>query len=536
MKHLLSLLLFIMCLINSWAQDGYFVSFTDKNGTPYSLDKPEAYLSERAIERRIRQKIDINKQDLPVNPAYVDSLRKAGIDVRHTTKWLNGAIIFSSNTTLMDTLNRVSFIQSIEKTKPATSSRQPKQKLEPTYPSLKSTRANNYGEAWLQISKVNGHYLHDNGLTGEGMQIAVIDAGFYRANELPITKHLWDNLQILGIKDFVNPSSNIFAENTHGMNVLSIMGGRLDQQYLGTAPDASYWLLRTEDASSEHPIEPDYWICALEFADSAGVDVVNTSLGYYEFDYPSKSYTYEDITSSTRASVASDIASSKGMLVVTSAGNEGNNSWHYIGVPADAQHCISVGAIDSDGVRASFSSYGPTYDQRIKPEVSALGVAVAVQNSTGGISKGNGTSFSAPIISGLATCLWQAMPDKNAQEIRQLIMNSSNQKDQPDNSLGYGIPDFSWAYHVSIDTTNDEAKKWTATPNPFNNLLALSGPSGQTVTVSIVDILGNLKYRRVHQNEPSISIKEAASLANGIYIITIENKHYKQHVKVIKSR
>ncbi len=534
MKRLPSLLFVLLCYVYAMAQDGYFVSFTDKNGSPYSIDKPEEFLSQRAIQRRMNQNIAIEQNDLPVTPAYIDSLKKAGINVRHTTKWLNGAIVFSSNSSLMDTLERVSFIQSVETTKPS-SVYQFSHKLEQTFPSLKRAQANAYGEAWLQISTVNGNYLHDNGFTGDGMHIAVIDAGFYKAKELPLTKHLWDNLQILGTKDFVNPGSNIFSENAHGMNVLSIMGGRLENQYLGTAPDASYWLLRTEDAASEHPIEPDYWICAAEFADSAGVDVINTSLGYYEFDYPSVSYSYADINASTRASIASDIASSKGMLVVTSAGNEGNASWHYIGVPADARNCISVGAADKDSARASFSSFGPTYDGRIKPEVSALGVSVAVQNTAGGISRGNGTSFSAPIISGLAACLWQAFPEKTATEIRELIIKNAHQTKQPDNALGYGIPNFDQAYHVDIESAETPSAKWKVSPNPFYNQLVLSGPQNQTVTISIVDLLGNLKYRRMHYNESQISIKEAASLTNGIYIVTIENKHTKQHVKVIKS-
>ncbi len=535
MKYVTSLSLLLMCLVQIVAQDGYFVSFTDKKGTPYSIEHPEKFLSKRAIERRSRQNIAIAENDLPVSPGYIDSLKKAGIDVRHTTKWMNGAIVISNNISLMDTLERVSFIKAVERTKPALSG-EAANKMEPTYPLLKSTLNNPYGEAWMQISTVNGHHLHNSGFRGEGMHMAVIDAGFYKANELPLTKHLWDNNQILGTKDFVNPASDIYSEHSHGMNVLSILGGKLNQQYQGTAPEASFWLLRTEDSNSEHPIEPDYWICAAEFADSAGVDVINTSLGYYQFDAPSDSYTYEMMNASTRASIASDIASSKGMLIVTSAGNEGNTSWRYIGAPADAQHCLAVGAIAADSTRAAFSSFGPTYDKRIKPEVSALGVAVAVQNRSGGISKGNGTSFSAPVISGLAACLWQAMPEKTAEEIRQLILNNAHQSTQPDNELGYGIPDFNLAYQVNINDVGSEPSKWTVAPNPFSNQLVLTHPNGSEVRVSIYDILGNLKFRQEYGHQARIRIDEAAGFANGIYIVTIENKHFKQHVKVIKTR
>ncbi|MBR8537525.1 S8 family serine peptidase [Carboxylicivirga sediminis] len=535
MKYLSSILLLWLCLTLSMAQDGYFITFTDKNNSPYSLDRPEEFLSIRAIQRRAKQNIAVDQSDLPVNPAYIDSLIKYGIDVKHTSKWMNGAIVFSNNKALMDTLERVPFINTVELNKPVISTGTFK-KLEPLVPLLKSALDSPYGESWLQVSTANGHHLHNNGLKGAGMLIAVIDAGFYKANELPLTKHLWDNGQVMGTKDFVNPASNIFNEHYHGMNVLSIIGGKLNQQYMGTATDASFWLLRTEDVHSEHPIEPDYWICAAEFADSAGVDIINTSLGYYEFDAPSQSYSYADMNATSRISRASDMASSKGMLLVTSAGNEGNNSWLHIGAPADAKHCLAIGAVNADSTRTSFSSFGPSSDGRVKPEISALGGAVAVQNTSGGISKGNGTSFSAPVISGLAACLWQAMPDKTAEEIRQLIMSSAHLHNTPNNELGYGIPDFNQAYSVDIESAPAYNTQWKVGPNPFNSRLTLFNSSGPNVTVTIVDILGNIKYRKEHRHQKNIVINEVAAFANGIYIVIIENNRSKQHVKVIKSR
>ncbi|WP_439183643.1 S8 family serine peptidase [Carboxylicivirga taeanensis] len=531
LKRVPALALLLLCLIQTHAQDGYFVSFTDKNGSPYAIDKPESFLSPRAIQRRIRQNIPLVENDLPVSTVYTDSLIKAGIDVRYTTKWLNGAIVFSPNGEMMDTLHRVSFIRTVEKTKPSATAGT-SHKLEPSYPSLKSLSNAIYGEAWQQVSTVNGHYLHQAGYTGKGLHIAVIDAGFYKANELPLTQHLWDAGQILGTKDFVQPNADLFTEDAHGMYVLSILAGQQSHQYYGTAPDAAFWLLRTEDAGSEHPIEPDYWVCAAELADSAGVDIISTSLGYYEFDAPSTSYTYADMNAGSRASRASDIASSKGMLVITSGGNEGNSPWRYIGVPADAQQCLAVGAIEMDSTRAAFSSVGPTPDGRIKPEVSALGVAVAVQNEAGGISRGNGTSFSTPLISGLAACLWQSFPEKSAEQIRQLIMDSGHLHAQPNNELGYGIPNFAKAGQGPDELPT----KWHAAPNPFNKQLVLKGPLEARITISIVDVLGNLKYQNTFQNASVIRIPEAAALANGIYIVTIANKHTKQHVKVIKSR
>lgn len=539
MQKQLSILLLVLCLSSILkAQEGYFVTFTDKNNTPYSIDKPSEFLSQRAIERRTKQAISITEQDLPVNPEYIDSLKKADIDVRHSSKWFNAVIVFSGNTTLMDTLDRVSFIHSVEKTKPAASAPSQINKFEESFPKLKSSNTDIYGDAWDQIRTINGHLLHQQGYTGKGMHIAVIDAGFKSVDNLPLFQHLWDNDQILGTKDFVNPLSNIFAEDTHGMNVLSIIGGEMPNEYTGTAPDANFWLLRTEDAYSETPIEPDYWICAAEFADSAGVDIINTSLGYYEFDVPTLSYTRLDMDGSTRISQASEIAAAKGMVLVTSAGNEGNNYWHYIAAPADARNILSVGAIAADSTKASFSSYGPTFDGRIKPEVSAMGVSIAVQNTTGGISRGNGTSFSAPVIAGMVACLWQAYPGKTASEIREIVISSANQSNIPDNELGYGIPNFELAYKTDITSTNETDENWAVSPNPFTKHLTISNhlyPANGVISISMYDIIGNLILRKTYAYQNQIILDEVSAFANGIYILIIENNHFKQHVKVIKS-
>jgi len=534
MKYLIAILMLSVGLNQLSAQNGYFVSFTDKNDSPYSINAPETFLSERAIERRVKQNIAISESDLPVNPKYIDSLRNAGIEVRHTTKWLNGAIVFSADQNLMDTLDRVSFIKAVDLTKP-TQAADTRKKLETNYPLLKSGSSDQYGAAWSQIRTVNGHKLHQQNYTGHGIQIAIIDAGFYKVDELPLFGSLWDKRQILGTKDFVNPASDIFNEHYHGMNVLSIIGGQLDNEYLGTAPDASFWLLRTEDVHSEHPIEPDYWICAAEFADSVGVDIINTSLGYYEFDSPSKDYTYNDLNASTRVSRASDIASSKGMLIITSAGNEGNGSWRYIGTPADAKHCIAVGAMTADSIKAGFSSFGPTADGRVKPDITAQGVAVAVQNSSDGISNGNGTSFSAPVVSGLAACLWQAMPDKSAAEIRDLIIKSGHQYTKPDDKMGYGIANFQLAYHVNVNDMVKSDFNWKVSPNPFSQYLNVTGNNKQNITISIYDVLGNLKYQKEYYNTDRVTVNNIAHFAKGIYIVSIKSQHLKHHVKVIKS-
>ncbi len=534
MKSIIAILLFSLSLpLMVQAQNGYFVTFTDKNNTPFSVDQPADFLSQRAIERRQKQNILISEEDLPVNPAYTDSLQKAGIHIKHTSKWLNGAIVFADNEELMDTLDRVSFVKSVDKTKTSipVSSRQ--NKLQTPDAPLKSAMAGSYGMAWDQIRTINAHKLHEQNYKGEGLLIAVIDAGFYGVDDLPVFRHLWNDNRIIGTKDFVNPQSDIFTEHAHGMNVLSIIGGK-DNDYIGTAPEASFWLLRTEDEHSEYPIEADYWVSAAEFADSAGVDIINTSLGYYEFDDPSLNYTYDDLNGLSRASRAADIAASKGMLIITSAGNEGNKPWKYIGIPADSKESITVGAIKVDSTKANFSSFGPTADGRIKPDVSAMGVSVAVQHTNGTIQTGSGTSFSTPVVTGAAACLWQALPDKSASEIRTLIIEQAHQSQSPDNNIGYGIPNFERSIQVNVNH-HSTSKNWQISPNPFKSYFKLrSTDNHQLVRVDIYDIIGNHLYSKVHRGS-IITIDEVAHFKNGIYIVIVETDAGKQHFKTIKT-
>ncbi len=532
-------LLFIIQFIftDILAEDnGYFVTFTDKDDTPYSVNTPEEFLSARAIERREKQNIPITVRDLPVNPVYIDNLKKLGVKIKNTTKWMNGCIVFSSDKALMDTLNKYDFISSVELTYKAKTTGSAK--FEKTFQGLKSGKANNiYGTAFNQINTVNGIDMHDKGYQGKDKIIAIIDAGFYGVDQLPAFDHLWNNDQILGTKDFVDPTSNIFEEDEHGMNVLSIIGGKIEGSFMGTAPEAKFWLLRTEEAISEYPIEADYWICAAEFADSAGVDVINTSLGYSLFDDETMNYTYSQLDGETiRISRAASIASATGMIVVISAGNEGSNpSWHYISAPADARNIITVGAMTADSIKAYFSSFGPSADGRIKPDVTAMGVSNAVQRTDGSIGTGNGTSFSAPVIAGLAACLWQKVSTLSSSEVTELIIQSSNNYENPDANMGYGIPDFKIAYNTSINSQRESGKNsWMVYPNPFKDQLVLINKENYTETdieISLYDITGRLKYKQtLSVGSPKIYVDIPSYLLNGLYILHIkENDLVSQH-------
>lgn len=422
----------------------YRISLSDKNVTKHSLDRPEMFLSEKALERRKKQKLAIDSTDLPVCQKYMDSIRKQGVAIVATSKWQNTVTVMCEDTLLMDAVLCLPFVRLIEKvgTSPDSIPSRNKDRKKEVENKLEK-QENYYGAAQKQISIHHGDSLHAKGFKGEGMVIAVIDAGYYNADVVEALK----NAKILGTKDFVNPCSDIYEEQNHGMKVFSCMAADEPYVMVGSAPKASYWLLRSEDNDSEHLVEQDYWASAVEFADSAGVDIINTSLGYKSFDDKSKNYTYRNLDGkysfmSRQAAMAAD----KGMVVVCSAGNEGQKTWKKITPPADAENVLTVGAIDESGRNAVFSSVGNTTDGRVKPDVMSIGLGTAVVGTNGNITKANGTSFASPVMCGLLACLWQACPQLTAKELIEVVKRSGDRADFPDNVFGYGIPDVWKAY------------------------------------------------------------------------------------------
>lgn len=446
MKNLVFAALLLFSIGATAQQDTlkYRISLTDKVATEYALDRPEEFLSLKAIERRQKQGLAIDSTDLPVCRKYVDAIRKCGVKIVTMGKWDNFVTVSCNDTTLIDKIAGLPFVRATEKVWIAPDPDQP------TKATKRDSLINTplwvedvYGPARRQIEISNGNKLHDAGFKGQGMTIAVIDAGFHNADCIAAMK----NIRVLGVKDFVNSDADIYAESSHGMNVLSCIGMNQPHVMIGTAPEASFWLLRSEDEYSEHLVEQDYWSAAIEFADSVGVDVVNTSLGYYAFDDPSKDYRYRDLDGkfalmSRQASKAAD----KGMVVVCSAGNAGSGSWKKTTPPGDADNVLTVGAINKKGVLASFSSIGNTADGRVKPDVVAVGLNSNVMGTDGIVRRANGTSFSSPIMCGMVTCLWQALPELTAKELIELVRRSGDRADSPDNIYGYGIPDMWKAY------------------------------------------------------------------------------------------
>lgn len=446
MRKLIMAALLLSAIGASAQQDTlkYRINLKDKAATTYSLERPEEFLSEKAIERRRKQQLAIDSTDLPVCRKYVDAICKKGVNIVTMGKWDNFVTVSCNDTTLIDKIAKLPFVRATEKVWIAPDSDQPTMAIKRDSLINSPLWAEEiYGPARRQIEMSNGDKLHDAGFRGQGMTIAIIDAGFHNADRIAAMK----NINILGVKDFVNPKADIYAENSHGMCVLSCIGMNQPHVMIGTAPEASFWLLRSEDEYSEHLVEQDYWAAALEFADSVGVDVVNTSLGYYAFDDKSKDYHYCELDGkfalmSRQAAKAAD----KGMVLVCSAGNAGSGSWKKITPPGDADNVLTVGAIDKQGVLASFSSVGNTADGRVKPDVMAVGLESDVMGTDGVLRRANGTSFSSPIMCGMVTCLWQALPNLTAKEIVELVRRSGDRAGCPDNIYGYGVPDMWKAY------------------------------------------------------------------------------------------
>lgn len=426
----------------------YRVTFKDKANTEYSVDRPQEFLSMRAIERRNRQQLPIDATDLPVSGTYLETVEKIGASVVATSKWNNTALVTLNDTLLAERLRALPFVVSARKVwtepdsiPPRNASRKEEVKNAVELDSLY------YGPAFRQIAIHGGDSLHTAGFMGMGMQVAVIDAGFYNADEIS----LFDQMQLLGTRDFVNPQSDIYAENSHGMKVLSCMAANIPNVFVGTAPGASYWLLRSEDADSEQPVEEDYWIAAMEFADSVGVDVVNTSLGYYAFDDDVDNYRYRDLDGhGSLMSHTASMAADKGMVVVCSAGNSGSGQWKKITPPGDAEHVLTVGALHHDLSNAEFSSVGNTVDGRVKPDVMAVGVSSVVAGTSGSVSRANGTSFASPTLCGVVACFWQACPWLTAKEVVKAVQQSGDRMDCPDNIYGYGVPNLWKAYKEQL--------------------------------------------------------------------------------------
>ena len=543
-----------MLLTAQIAPDKYYVQFTDKNNSPYSISNPEAYLSQRSIDRRATYGIAIDMKDLPVNPQYLEGVADAGATILNPTKWLNGVSIQTDNPAVIAAIEALPYVESLKKSVVSSARFETEKEyfanesfghVPSVNAQMKEAGTYDYGPSFNQIHMLRGDEMHDLGFTGEGMIIGVLDAGYKNTDELPVFDSLWNNGQILGTYDFVDGGEVTFDKHSHGTAVLSTMGGNYPGEIVGTAPDAHYYLLRTEDGGSEYTIEEYNWVSGAEYADSVGADVLNTSLGYGDgFTDPTMNHTYADMDGNTTPiTIGADIAASRGMVVVNSAGNSGSSAWYYITAPADGDSVFTIGSVNANGIPAGSSSNGPTYDGRTKPNVSAQGEGAYIAYSGGTFGYGNGTSFSSPIIAGMMACLWQANPAMNNMQLMNAVQENSSIANKPDNKMGWGIPDFMAANNFLSIGEEDHAGMFSATqvyPNPFTSQVVLSFSSKQdrTLKMVIVDMTGRTIFEDHHimkKGANLIRINELESVPSGIYFLRLESGKSTITSKLVKN-
>jgi len=535
MKNIL-LCLLLITTGTLWAQEDAWVYFTDKPETEFYLANPLEMLTQKALDRRADQGITIDEVDVPLHESYITAITDAdGITVMAKSKWMNVVHVRGSEEAInaLTALEFVDYIDFANKNlNVAGRGLQPKE-IQLVNKQLDTQIDFDYGNSDNQIQMLNGHLLHQEDFTGEGMTIAVLDAGFPGVDTALPFQRLFDNNLILGGYDFVTKSEDFYTADSHGTIVLSAIGGYVEGELVGTAPDAFYYLFRTEDAESENPVEESYWVEAAEEADRLGVDVINTSLGYFGYDNPDYSYTYEDIDGQTAfISRGADIAFSRGMICVTSGGNTGNTTNPHIGVPADAINTLTVGAVNAEEEYGSFSSRGPTYDMRVKPDIMARGVNTVSSLPSGDITGVSGTSLSSPVATGLVACLWQALPDRTNAEIIQLIKESADRYNNPNIEYGYGIPDFALARENALGIEENEKLLFKLYPNPATNTVTISNLDEGNSNIVIYNNLGQVVLQsEINQNNATISIEK---LTSGIYIYKLSMGSKSQTGRLIK--
>jgi len=439
----------------------YVVKLKNKGDNPFSLSAPTAYLSQRAIDRRTKYGIAIDSTDLPVTPLYITQIDNIdNVTILNVSKWLNSISIQTTDANAITAINALSFVQSVTAMAARIAAtgdiEHNKFRTENDFTPVNNTQRStnitadfyNYGTgSFNEINLHKAQFLHNIGLRGQGIQIAMLDNGYTGYTSLPSFDSLNVNAQVLGTWDFVNREVNVANDGNHGTQCMSTIGANIPGQFIGKAPKANFWLFKTEDDASEYPLEELIWACGAERADSSGADVISSSLGYgYDFDGGVPDHPYSTLDgNTTMAAIAADLAAKKGILVFNSAGNEGSSSFHFIITPADGDSVVAVGAVNTSGVVANFSSYGPSGDGQVKPDVASVGVNAMVQFPFG-IGTNNGTSFACPNMAGLGTILWQGFPEVNNMRIVRALREAGSIASAPDNRIGYGIPDMKAAF------------------------------------------------------------------------------------------
>lgn len=541
MKKLFALLYIFSATL--FAQQDAWVYFSDKPEADYYLSHPLEMLSQKALDRRAIQGIVLDDKDVPVSEVYINAITAArGISVMAKSKWMNALHVRGSIEDI-NALRTMGFVASVDFADRSLNSRPVS--VNNTVRQNEITRPADvqdnfgYGNSAVQIQMLNGHLLHQNSFTGTGMTIAVLDAGFPGTDTSSLISRARQNGQLLGGYNFVANTDNVYTGGTHGSMVLSTMAGYTDGSYVGTAPDANYYLFVTESMTYENPVEESFWVAAAEMADSLGADVINTSLGYFRFDNANYDHTYEDINGQQSfITRGANVAFTRGMFLVTSAGNSGATANPYVSVPGDAVNTLTLGAVDAAEQRASFSSVGPTADGRIKPDVMAMGQGSYVGSTTGEVFAGNGTSFSSPITAGLVACLWQALPSLTNAQLLQLIRQSADRYANPNAQYGYGVPDFWTAYQNGLTMSAAALARMVTQPilypNPTQSVLNILLPN--TTSQAVLTIYNNLGQQVLSKalSSPDSNI-DISMLTAGVYLYNIQSGHVLSSGKILKN-
>ena len=548
-KKLLFLLLWFGLAATVYAQNPtcYRIYLSDKNDNPYSIDNPSEYLSQRAIDKRIRFNIPIIEQDLPVNPQYKQQILALHPEIQPlaVSKWMNTFTIYCPDSTILPQILSLPFVDSMEAVGNYVLYDAPVyQHLENPIPMVHSSSiptkdAIDYGEGLAQIALFNGVPLHEEGFHGEGMLIAVIDGGFFGIDNTNFYQDLVNSGRFYGhyslMPNFVDTLTSGWDE-VHGTVVTSAMAANTNGELVGTAPGASYALIHTEWVGSEEIIEEDFWANGAEIADSLGADVINSSLGYRMFpDFPQNDITYENMDGvHSIASRCATILGQKGVIVCVAAGNDGNSEFYHINRPGDAFDILCVGACTSDSIIASFSSRGYSYDGRVKPDIISQGVATACYNPFNMLEFSNGTSLATPVAAGMCACLWQAMPCYTSTQIMQMIRESGHFYDNPNPEFGYGIPNFYQIYASHVGINDYKPLQLSVYPNPVADQLNIVNPDGNIQTVTLYNASGQLVLQTAVSSSPILEIN-VTSLPKGFYIGTATlNNHQTATFKFVK--
>jgi serine protease AprX len=548
------------CVVFVNAQPGqrYVLQLADKSNNQCNVSQPQQFLSAKSIERRSKQGIAIDSFDLPITSSYLNQIEATGVKIIARSKWLNLVVVQSDSSALLQQAYSLPFVKNYRRifVDHRSSTLNSKFSSENFVISASSTNGE-YGTGFNQADMISAPALHKMGFKGAGITIAVLDNGFFNVDRLESFNNVMPRIK--GTWDFVADEELVYNKGSHGTYVLSCIAANLPGKMLGTGYEADFYLFVTEDNGGETILEEYNWAEGAETADSIGVDIFSTSLGYTEFDDDSLNHDYGQMTGdSTPITKAANIAASRGILVINSAGNEGQKNWKYIGAPADGKNVLSIGAVDDKGKTVAFSSYGPNASGQLKPEVCTKGAGSAVIGTDGNVGTNNGTSFSCPIMSGGAACLWQAFPNKTAAEVKLAIEQSARayyaDSILPDTTInflnpdtfyyryGYGIPDLNMAYWILKDPgIFSLERKGTALayPNPFTDKLWLAFYSpADEVKIAVYDVTGNIVLEQsawtFKNNMNRVEINNVAALQAGNYVVKLICGSLLSTVKVVK--